>query len=292
MRLSYIDVPLGDIAEQILIEDRYHRGHFWELFEGETADLMQEATELLAKALVEYANKEHEYAAKTARYQLLKAFVQPEELAAATVRAALLYQTMAPAHGLMNSIVNAIPDELTLEASVKISLDIIMLCGEIGLLTGQLPRDAESGSLSLKCLIELDADTCATVDALMYPLPLIVPPDILECNTDSPYLTMKRDHVILGGKAKQHSGSVNLDLLNRLNHQLLRIVPSKVPCSLEDLPTQERLVAAMKILGRDEVYLTWKFDMRGRVYSQGYHCNFQGKDLQKAAFRLPEPISL
>ena len=36
----------------------------------------------------------------------------------------------------------------------------------------------------------------------------------------------------------------------------------------------------------DEVYLTHKFDRRGRTYSCGYHVNTQGTDYNKAVLGL------
>lgn len=36
----------------------------------------------------------------------------------------------------------------------------------------------------------------------------------------------------------------------------------------------------------DEVYLTHRYDRRGRVYASGYHVNTQGDDYRKAVLTL------
>jgi len=36
----------------------------------------------------------------------------------------------------------------------------------------------------------------------------------------------------------------------------------------------------------DEIYLTHRYDRRGRIYATGYHCNTQGTDYHKAILSL------
>ena len=61
----------------------------------------------------------------------------------------------------------------------------------------------------------------------------------------------------------------------------------------EEISTEEDANALLKsdvylplellpILEGNKFYFTWKFDSRGRMYSQGYHCNLQATEYKKA----------
>ena len=141
-------------------------------------------------------------------------------------------------------------------------------------------------------------------DHFQFPLPMVVEPTKLECNTQSGYL-LNQTSVIL--KHNHHEDDVCLDHLNRMNQikltinfDVVNMVKNKwknldKPKTAEDWEDYQTRVKAfnkydttahkvMSILVKysDNFYLTHRYDKRGRVYSMGYHVNYQGNSWNKA----------
>lgn len=160
----------------------------------------------------------------------------------------------------------------------------------------------------------IDAELQRALDQFQYPLPLLVPPKKLEHNLDSGYFTRK-ESVLL--QDNHHDGDVCLDHLNRINSIKLSLnmetayaVKNKWK-NIDKRKTdetwekyQERLQAfrvynavshgVMKILQEqgNELYLSHRYDKRGRTYCSGYHVNYMGNDWNKAVVELydQEPL--
>lgn len=103
--------------------------------------------------------------------------------------------------------------------------------------------------------------------------------------------------LILGNSVNHHNMPLALDAIN---------IASQIPLSLDkyilgftevpnkELDNQDKVdsfnrmqIASTKVYqflleNDNEFYLRWKFDKRGRMYSQGYHCNIQSTDYKKA----------
>lgn len=150
----------------------------------------------------------------------------------------------------------------------------------------------------------IPAEVQAELDRFQYPLPMLIKPHKLKKNTDSAYL-LPMGSLIL--KNNHHEEDIVLDHLNRLNAIPLQInidVVNKVKNSWKDLDRrkegesteehQKRIRAFQKydrcakdMLNKlnavsDVVYITNKYDKRGRTYSQGYHFSPQGNSWNKA----------
>ena len=146
------------------------------------------------------------------------------------------------------------------------------------------------------------------LDRYQYPLPMIVHPKTLIDNHDTGYFT-SRNSVLL--KHNHHDEDVCLDHLNDMNdiklcinHNTANMIKNKwknldKPKEGEDKESYKRRVRAFQKYDRtardvmahlevaDNVfYLTHKYDKRGRVYSQGYHVNYQGNAWNKAVIEF------
>lgn len=146
------------------------------------------------------------------------------------------------------------------------------------------------------------------LDRFQYPLPMVVPPREIKCNLDSGYLTRKAS-VILADN--YHEEDVCLDHLNRMN---------AIPLSL-DLDVAETIQNRWRNLDRkkpdedwdsyrarkkafekynrisrnvfeillqegNRIYLTHRYDKRGRTYCMGFHVSYQGNDWNKAIIQF------
>jgi hypothetical protein len=123
--------------------------------------------------------------------------------------------------------------------------------------------------------------------------PLIEKPKAVLSNRSCGYHTIQ-EPVILGDFT-YHDENQNLETLNTLNeiewvldpHILAKPeVPSK---PLEDRQAHENFVQMAadskfiyRLLANKPFWFAWQYDSRGRIYSHGYHVNFQAAEYKKA----------
>lgn len=178
------------------------------------------------------------------------------------------------------------------------TMDAILACAEADLVDWSIPLEVFIVKFTLS------DDVVNEIDTYQYPLPMIVEPRELKDNRDTGYYTSK-DSVIL--RNNHHEDDVCLDYLNMINHIKLKVNTDTVaflhnkwkhldkPKNGEERSEYNKRVRAFEKYDRTsrdvlshlevtggEFYLTHKYDKRGRVYSQGYHVNYQGADWNKA----------
>lgn len=155
----------------------------------------------------------------------------------------------------------------------------------------------------------ITAEVQKELDMYQFPLPMVVEPKELKDNRSTPYMSLKDGSVIL--RKNHHEDDVVLDHLNRVNRYRFAInnqVAAMVRNSWRNLDkpkegetkfdferrkrafdkynrTAKEVMAKITELGNC-FYLTHKVDKRGRIYSQGYHVNYQGSPWNKAVVEL------
>lgn len=159
-------------------------------------------------------------------------------------------------------------------------------------------------------IIDVTPDVREELDRYQYPLPMIVEPREIKKNSQSGNLTIQSSVIL---KNNHHDDDVCLDHLNRVNKIKFRInhdVATNIhnTWSSLDKPKEGETIQSFKqrqaqfkkydqtckdIFVHAEIaggtfYLTHKYDKRGRVYSQGYHVNYQGNDWNKATIEFAE----
>jgi hypothetical protein len=148
--------------------------------------------------------------------------------------------------------------------------------------------------------INFDEELMKFIQNSRYLPPMVCLPLELTDNYSSGYLTHK-DGLVLG-KANNHSGDLCLDVLNTMNRVALSLNTDFIS-KVEEEPTFELVTTEQmhqwNIFKRQSYatyltlakngncfYLTHKVDMRGRIYSQGYHVNTEGVGHKKAMVEL------
>jgi hypothetical protein len=152
---------------------------------------------------------------------------------------------------------------------------------------------------------DISEDVQQMLARYQYPLPMVVKPNPVKCNIDTGYETMQ-GLVVLNGTSYFMDQDVCLDHINRVNGIALAlnmetvyseegryIRPVRQPN--EDFDEfRKRLkqsdtfyatsINVMETIDglSDQIYMTHKYDRRGRVYASGYHISPQGGDYQKA----------
>ena len=162
-----------------------------------------------------------------------------------------------------------------------------------------------------KFMVKYDVsdDVKSMLDLYQYPLPMVIKPLPVTDNYESGHITIKTP-VVLNGSKYFDDVDMCLDHLNRANSVALTmdfaVINSQegkflkpVRAIGEDFDEfQKRVrqantfysssVEAMESLDAltDEIYLTHRYDRRGRVYASGYHISTQGDDYRKAVLQL------
>jgi hypothetical protein len=161
--------------------------------------------------------------------------------------------------------------------------------------------------------IEINAEIMRDLDKFQFPLPLVIPPKPVMNNRQTGYYShvSGKGSIIL--KNNHHEDDVCLDHINRmngvklsLNTDVVHFVKNKWKNldrpkegeSFADFKTRQRafekydktskdVVDAIIVQG-NEMYLTHKYDKRGRTYAVGYHVNPQGNAWNKACINFAE----
>lgn len=156
---------------------------------------------------------------------------------------------------------------------------------------------------------DISKDVQDEIDKYQFPLPLVIKPKKLEKNTDSPYLTIPKASLIL--KDNHHDFDICLDHLNKMNsialslneltakmikNQWKNLDKIKEGETVTDLQKRQKAfekynTSALSVIDfllseGNKFYMSHKYDKRGRIYSIGYHVNYQGNDWNKAVIEF------
>lgn len=156
---------------------------------------------------------------------------------------------------------------------------------------------------------DISPDVQAMLDRYQYPLPMITPPNQVTKNSETGYETIFGSVVLNGTKFfkgkdlcldhlnRANSVSLSLDLETITSAEGAYIRPVRNPGEdfLDFRKRQKQSdtfyatsVEVMETINglSDELFMTHKYDRRGRCYSSGYHVNPQGTDYNKAVLCL------
>lgn len=157
---------------------------------------------------------------------------------------------------------------------------------------------------------DITQDVQEDLNRYQFPLPMIVEPKKVNSNQECGYYSFKYS-VLMGNTF--HEEDVCLDVINILNSTKLRInqdvssfiknswrklAKPKVGESHKDFKARHKAfdkynktsLEVIFYLGvmDNEFWLTHGVDFRGRIYSKGYHVNYQGNDWNKAVIEFAE----
>ena len=131
------------------------------------------------------------------------------------------------------------------------------------------------------------------LDMYCYPLPLYIKPAMVHKNQEDGYHIKLNTGVVLKSNIKE---DVNLDYINQENSVELELNEYAVNNNTNSWHADmnkgmnkamfDRFNNAQQEVLKEykdrAFYLTWKYDRRGRSYSQGYHINIQSNDYGKS----------
>lgn len=181
--------------------------------------------------------------------------------------------------------------------SVKTLSEVLAVCSMCGL---YIIKQIEMGETYMVIpKVTLDTKAVDKINRFKYLPPMVSKPKELTSNEDNTHLSVV-GHVILG-KSNQHNLYQAIDSINIANSVKLSLCTEIL--QFEEVANKELDTADKKqqfsIMTKEstkvyneilelgnEFHLTWKFDKRGRKYSQGYHINIQSTGYKKACINL------
>jgi len=159
-------------------------------------------------------------------------------------------------------------------------------------------------------IYEISGSLQAELDRFQYPLPMVVEPRKLKHNLHSGYLTEKgsvilrdnytEDDVCLDhlNKMNQTEFTLNLDVAKTIQNKWKGLDKKAEDETHDDFKKRKKAFEkydrvakdVMEILLREgnQIYLTHKYDKRGRTYCMGFHVNYQGTDWSKAIIEFTQ----
>lgn len=191
--------------------------------------------------------------------------------------------------------------------ALKTGSELLGVCEALGLYTVKAGHQSIDGINTPSMLYpqySLNDDTLSKIHTAMYLPPMVTSPLPWTDNTDGGTLLHQSSCILGGGNA--HNDKQSLDVLNilqdipwKFTSMLNEAEPSAKPKKLSESESEYRRRVDQHIarsehskyvydLIKDEekFYFVWKFDKRGRMYSQGYDINLQGSEYKKACIEF------
>lgn len=270
------------------IEHKFSKGSIREVVMGDL-NLESEIYFNMVQDIEEYRNQVYSYESKNLRISKLQ--LSSEDLAKAVMIAIVpLDRDLVPIQSVVASLLGSLKYEDTIDG-VKTAAELLAVCsGELYV----FGRDS-LGRLLVQPQYSVSDEVKKFIKDTKYLPPMICRP--LEWNNlyDGGWLTKRKSNILK--RINQHNENLTYDVVNylqdiawELNTDLLEFADE----SKKPLDTKEKMNNFSKwledseevysdLLDQDnEFYFVWKRDSRGRMYSQGYHVNPQGKSYSKA----------
>jgi len=283
------------------IEDTYSRRS---IRQHVMQDIDTESTVYIAcvEAVNMYTADNRYYASKLKRVEHLymHSNLTTEDIVTELFIAVLPIKEISPIQSVAAQLGNRLGFNHVLDG-VKTASELIAVCELSGLYSIYHSSDAENGTgtLGIQSHYSLDQEVQDFIAKTMYLPPMICKPKKWTTNSNGGNLNGSGS-VILGA-INHHQREQALDTLNtiqnipwELNSHMLEIdeTPSK-PLNTADKMDQFNIMKInskyvydkMLSLG-NKFYFPWKYDKRGRMYSQGYHVNLQSTSYKKAILQF------
>lgn len=288
---------MQQVISQEMIENGYNRKHI----DAKIRQEIMESPELMAAIaqgviLVQGYLSQSYYKSKDARIAQLKG-LDLEDLVFDIIVGVSYFQRPELMASAAAQLASRLHFDDKVEAITTVSELLAVICETD---CYHITKDSVQASLMIQSCITFSDELMQFIDRSRYLPPMVCVPLELKNNYDSGYLTHK-DGLVLG-KGNNHDGDLCLDVLNTMNQVALSLNTEFIS-KVEEIPTfdmvtpeqieqwdhfktQSYATYRMMTAAGNKFFLTHKVDMRGRIYSQGYHINTEGVAHKKAMVEL------
>lgn len=281
------------LLQQLCIEDMYAKHNIRQKVKKdigeELPDVMNGAVELLQNYVLG-----NYYPSKNRRLKLLlMTELTPEDIVLEVLIAVLLIQEVQPIQNACAQIGIRLGYEDVFDG-IRTAAEILAVLAELPLFTLYMPG-VKGTYLSINSNFKLSDPVIAAINQCKYLPPMICEPKDWENNKLGGNLSVSNS--VLLGKENHHEEEQALDALNliqKIGFCLDPYVLAMDEVLSKPLDTKEKqdnhtqmVVESNKVYADlinqgNEFYFVWRYDKRGRMYSQGYHVNLQSYSYKKA----------
>lgn len=276
-----------NVLRQITIEDRFSKKEVNELIykdltsSPEVIDLFDN----MKHAIRQHCAKRHTFwYSKEQRYRILDKYNDLQDVATAILVGLLKTDgKIQEIHATANYIATQLSGYNDFIDAVKTASELLAVTQPLNTHRLIEPANAPTGVLSVQCAFTMDDSTAQIIADHMYLPPMICEPNEIINNSSSGYMNPVFESVILK-RYNHHNEPVNLDALNIANQiawcldeEILKYEEkSKKPLDTQQklknfllLKNASRKVYKMLLDAGNRFFFSWKYDKRGRMYSQG-----------------------
>ena len=284
--------------QQLKIEQKYASKNVWGVVK-ESIDPEHEVITRMEELITDYRTKTYSYESKQQRIDSIS--LHSQDIAEIICAAVLMLTSMSPIQAVATRLAHHLKFDSLLDG-IKTSAELLAVCEASGLYTIYKASDPNNvvETLGIEPNYQLEASIRKQVDGVKYLPPMLCNPNrwiTAKRNKGGGNLLHSGDSVILGHlnhhKKYQNLHAINVlqniswslnelvDLIEKPNKPESVNTPEKLK-QFECMAEQSTLVYDNLIKAGNEFFFVWKYDKRGRMYSQGYHCNIQGSEYKKA----------
>lgn len=295
-----------EILRQMTIEDSYAKRDINKKIRKdlESTPEIEAILAEMRKSIIKYKSDYSSYwNSKINRVITLSDNNNTEDLVIYIAVAVMSITEIVPFQAAVATIANKLEGYDDFIDSIKTASELIAVCCDDGLYDVIAAKDSSTGSLMIKPLFSLDNDTVQYIMDTMYLPPLICKPSTVENNFSSGYYNPLAESVVLK-KHNHHDMPLALDAINIANSTAYQLdtfilqefeeTPSKKLDTNEKvrnfmlLKNSSKYVYDLLLSEGNKFWFSWRYDKRGRMYSQGYHVNLQSTEYKKALISLAD----
>lgn len=282
--------------EQLLIEDKYSRHNIREHILKDIAYGLEKPLQTAVQALTLYLEGNY-YESKNRRLEQLRDKPVLQIITEICILV-LPLEGAQPIQGVVGQLATYFKYD-DLFDGIKTAAEIVAVVCKSNLYDIIPANSSETGSLMIKSNYSLEPETLNYIQETKYLPPMICKPEKVFHNNMDGYLTRQKSVIL--GKGNHHNMHLALDVINNLNEIELCLdtfmleyeeVTTKPLDTYQKITQHSDLVSSSTKVYNDLIeqgnhfYLTWKYDSRGRVYSQGFHVNLQSTSYKKSIINL------
>ena len=291
---------------QHLLHNQYAKRHIATYIREDLERDHKDKVDIAIQEFTKFLKDRRQYSAAERTVVLLdsiqnnEAYFEGSELVLYVLGKVLMFKEEVPIQSVIGTFADVLPFMNQID-NVKTAGDLLSVLCESDLFDINKVR----GELKIKPMVELHEDTIIKINRTGYLPPMLIKPNLLTCNQESP----------VGGSNilkpyNQHKGDIGLGYLDIANHVPLCI--DEVMLDYEEIWDEEKyefkIASGQKTVkevedikkqyilrkeGQADIlnliidlgnhfHLAHKNDARVRMYCQGYELNYQGTQWQKA----------
>lgn len=288
--------------EQVMIEDKYSRANIREkvLYDILDTRFLDKGIRIAEVSIEAYLQGTY-YSSKAKRIEHLVGIgLTNRELTLETLIIVMSIEGAQPIQSVAGKLATILNYEDTFDG-IKTAAELISVISDSDIYDIIAANNSITGSLMVKSRFMLEEKTLQYIANTKYLPPMICTPKEIDSNFTSGYLT--KDASVILGKGNHHNKYQALDALNiatnitlSLDMDMLRFeekskqhlnTPVKI-ANYRRLVTSSKIVYKELIEQGNKFNFDWRYDKRGRMYSQGYHVNIQATQYKKAIINLHE----